>query len=120
MSARPSRAPAVGLVRVAGVLSPNGRTVVKAAPAMKQPAPAKAAVGGKKKRIRRSFAISGEQSVLNFVKKNTNPVGRAIEAQWKSEGRAGTAANVLSKLTKEKTLKRVPLKGERGSRYLAA
>jgi len=97
------------LVRVAGVLSPNGRPAKPVnGPKAPAPAPAKAAVGGKKKRIRRTFAISGEQSVLNFVKKNTSPVGRAIEAQWKTEGRAGTAANVLSKLTKEKKLKRIP------------
>lgn len=72
---------------------------------------------GKHRRTRRSFAVSGEQSILNFVKAKSNPVGKEIQKQWASEGRAGAAANLISKLVKEKRLKRVPLKGERGSRY---
>jgi hypothetical protein len=51
------------------------------------------------------------------VKSKSNPVGREIEKHWKSEGRAGVAANLISKLVKAKRLKRMPLKGERGSRY---
>jgi len=74
----------------------------------------------KQKRIRRKFAVSGEQSILDFVKSKSNPMGREIEKQWSSEGRARTAANLLSKLVKEKKLKRTPLKDERGSRYSLA
>jgi hypothetical protein len=47
-------------------------------------------------------------------------MGREIEKHWTSEGRAVSAANLLSKLVKEKKLKRTPLKGERGSRYSLA
>jgi hypothetical protein len=71
----------------------------------------------KGKRVRRKFAVSGEQIILNFVKGKSNPIGREIEKQWTKEGRAVTAANLLSKLIREKKLKRTPLKGERGSRY---
>jgi hypothetical protein len=73
-----------------------------------------------RKRVRRKFAVSGEQVILNFVKGKSNPVGKEIEKHWSSEGRAGTAANLLSKLVKEKRLKRTPLKDERGSRYSLA
>lgn len=73
-----------------------------------------------RKRIRRKFAVSGEQSILDFVKNKSNPMGREIEKHWSSEERAGTAANLLSKLVKEKKLKRTPLKDERGSRYSMA
>jgi hypothetical protein len=76
--------------------------------------------GRKKKRVRRKFAVSGEQSIVDFVKSKSNPVGREIEKHWKNEGRAGVAANLISKLVKAKKLKRVPLKGERGSQYSAA
>jgi len=72
---------------------------------------------GKRKRVRRSFAVSGEQLILNFVKSKSNPIGNEIEKHWTSEGRAGTAANLISKLVKEKRLKRTPLKEGRGSRY---
>jgi hypothetical protein len=75
---------------------------------------------GKRKRTRRSFAVSGEQSILNFVKSRSNPVGREIQKHWASEGRAGAAANLISKLVKGKRLKRTPLKDERGSRYSLA
>jgi hypothetical protein len=74
----------------------------------------------KHKRVRRKFAVSGEQAILDFVKSKSNPIGREIEQHWSSEGRAGTAANLLSKLVKEKKLKRTPLKDERGSRYSLA
>jgi hypothetical protein len=74
-------------------------------------------VAGKGKRVRRKFAVSGEQMILNFVKSKSNPVGKEIEKHWSSEGRAGTAANLISKLVKEKRLKRTPLKEGRGSRY---
>lgn len=74
----------------------------------------------KRKRVRRKFAVSGEQLILNFVKSKSNPIGRDIEKHWSSEGRAGTAANLLSKLVKEKRLKRMRLKDERGSRYSLA
>ena len=104
------------LAKVAGVLTPDGRYKVVS---VSQTPDAK--VGpAKKKRIRRKFAVSGENSVLAFVKSKVNPKGRDIEQQWKKEGRAGTAANSLSVLVKAKKLKRVPLKGEPGSRYLLA
>jgi len=72
----------------------------------------------KKKRHRRTFAVSGEQSILEFIKSNKNPTSQEIEKHWKSEGRSFVAANLLSKLVKEKRLKRTPLgTGIRGSRY---
>jgi hypothetical protein len=72
----------------------------------------------KRKRRRRTFAVSGEQSILEFIKSNKNPTSQEIEKHWKGEGRSFVAANLLSKLVKEKTLKRTPLgKGIRGSRY---
>jgi hypothetical protein len=100
------------LARVEGVLSRNG-SVHKAAAV-------KGLRIGKRRRTRRKFAMSGEQSILAFVKSRSNPIGREIEKHWASEKRAVTAANLLSKLVKEKKLKRIPLKNERGSRYSLA
>jgi len=71
----------------------------------------------KRGRRRQRFAISGEESVLAFVKEQGKPTSQEIERQWKAEGRKGRAAKALSKLTREKKLKRTKLKGERGSRY---
>jgi hypothetical protein len=71
----------------------------------------------KRQRIRRKFTVSGEKSILNFVKSKSNPIGKEIQKHWASEGRAGAAANLISKLVKAKKLKRTPLKEGRGSRY---
>src|SRR5580704_12917523 len=38
-----------------------------------------------RKRVRRKFAVSGEQVILNFVKGKSNPVGKEIEKHWSSE-----------------------------------
>jgi sarcosine oxidase gamma subunit len=51
---------------------------------------------GKRNRVRRKFAVSGEQSILNFVKSKSNPIGKEIQKHWASEGRAGAAANLIS------------------------
>jgi hypothetical protein len=77
-------------------------------------------MGRNRKRVRRKFAVSGEQTILNFVKNKSNPIGKEIEKHWTSEGRGGTAANLISKLVKAKRLKRTPLKDEQGSRYSLA
>jgi hypothetical protein len=100
------------LSRVAGALSVNdlGRKYKTV----------KGIRSGKRKRTRHKFAVSGEQSILAFVKSRSNPVGSDIQNNWEREGRAGAAANLMSKLVKTKQLKRTPLKDGRGSRYSLA
>jgi hypothetical protein len=74
-----------------------------------------------RRRQRRKFAVSGDASVLAFVKENRNPTTQEINKHWKQEGRGATADNTLSILTKQKKLKRTPLgNGIRGSRYSIA
>jgi hypothetical protein len=100
------------LSRVAGALNVNDtRRKYKTAKGIRS---------GKRKRTRRKFAMSGEQSILAFVKSRSNPVGSDIQKNWDREGRAGAAANLMSKLVKAKQLKRTPLKDGRGSRYSLA
>ncbi|MCY2950599.1 MAG: hypothetical protein NTU53_01320 [Planctomycetota bacterium] len=86
-------------------------------PAAMLPAVEQAAKRGRR---RQRFAISGEESVLAFVKEQGKPTSQEIERQWRAEGRKGRAAKALSKLTREKDLKRAPMKGRRGSRYMLA
>ena len=66
----------------------------------------------------RKFATSAEESVLAFIRQNRNPTTQEIKKHYYSEGRGGTADNVLSKLFREKKVRREPLKDQRGSRYL--
>ena len=71
-------------------------------------------------RRRKKFAVSGDESIIAFVKERKNPTTKDLTKHWSSEGRGGTAANALSRLVKEKKLKRTPLEGQRGSRYSLA
>ena len=69
------------------------------------------------KRHRRTFAVSGDELVLAFVKAKKSPTTKQINSHWKSRGRAYTADNTLTKLVKEKKLKRTPVVEGRGSQY---
>jgi hypothetical protein len=84
----------------------------------KGPAAATSGRGGRRKRG--SFAISGEESVFDFVKSSGKPNAAEVNQHWQKEGRGGKADNTLTKLVKDKRLKRVQVKGERGGRYQVA
>jgi hypothetical protein len=72
----------------------------------------------KSRRGRRgSYATTAEESVVAFIQQNRNPSTRDITAHWRTEGRGGKADNLLSRLVKEKKLRRQSNAGERGSRY---
>ena len=74
---------------------------------------------GSRRRKRGSFAVSGDESILAFVKKAGTPTTKDVNNHWKSEGRGGTADNALTKLVKLKKIKRLAAKEGRGSRYTA-
>lgn len=86
--------------------------------------PAKSAGGAVGKRGRRrkrgSFAKTGEQSILDFIKSHGKPSTADVNVHWKKEGRGGKADNTLTRLVKEGKLKRVSSKDVRGSRYAVA
>lgn len=71
-------------------------------------------------RRRGKFTVSGEQSVLDFVKSHGKPNAKEVNEHWTKEGRAGKADNALSKLVKLGSIKRVDVEGERGGRYQIA
>jgi hypothetical protein len=91
---------------------PSAASVAVAAPA----APA----GKPGRRKRRRFAVSGNESILAFVRDHRNPTTKEIKGHWDSENRGGKVDNALSKLVKDGALIRTPIPGERGSRYSAA
>ena len=64
--------------------------------------------------------MSGDELVLAFVKAKKSPTTKEINQHWKSRGRAYTADNTLTKLVKEKKLKRTPIVRGRGSQYSVA
>lgn len=73
--------------------------------------------GGRRRRKRGKFATSGEESIVAFIGSNKNPSTQDVNKHWKSEGRGGSADNTLSKLVRDKKLKRTAIEGQRGSTY---
>lgn len=88
-----------------------GRAIPKAKKAGKP-------AGGR--RSRRTFAMTGDESVIAFVKKHGNPSAKEVNENWAKEGRGGSANNALTKLVKNGTLKRVEAEDARGGRYVIA
>jgi hypothetical protein len=86
-----------------------------------RPPGVKSAAGPKPgRRRRRKFAVSGENSVLAFIKSHKDPTTSDVNKHWRADGRSGTADNALTKLVKEKKLKRKPIPGQRGSTFSLA
>ena len=75
---------------------------------------------GGRRRKRGVFAISGDESILAFLKKHGKSSTSQINEYWKDEGRGGKADNSLTKLVQAGTIKRLKTKGVRGSEYVAA
>jgi hypothetical protein len=115
------------LSRIGSMLGGNGSSAPRRGPG-RPPASAPAAMraeapeGGRRRRRRKrgKFAMSGEDSIIRFVRDHRNPSTSEITAHWRSEGRGGKADNALSRLVKIRRLKRQAIPGERGSRYLVA
>ena len=99
-----------------GVRRGPGRPPASASPAMAAVEP----TTRRRRRKRGKFAVSGEESIINFIREHRNPSTSEITAHWRSEGRGGKADNALSRLVKIRRLKRQPIAGERGSRYVVA
>jgi hypothetical protein len=105
------------LDNIAAMIGTNGTQSARrpAAPAAKSAAPA-----GPRRRRRPNFGMTADEFVLGFVKQHRNPTTREVNVAWTQAGRPFKADITLSKLTREGTLKRTPLVGERGSRYTVA
>lgn len=113
----------IGGQRVSAAAAAPKAAVVAKAPTQKpakSPAskPAKPATASKGTQNR--FAVTGDESVLGFIRKRGNPTTSEVQAHWTGEGRGASADNSLSKLFKEKKIKREPNKQGRGSRYTIA
>ncbi len=82
---------------------------------------AKRAVRRGKGRTGKRYSVPGPESIMKFARKAgaKGATGADIDKHWKSEGRAGSAYNLLGQLVSSKQLRRAKVKGERGSRYIA-
>lgn len=71
------------------------------------------------KRSKGRFALTAEQSVLQFIREKKNPSTADINGHWRGEGRKGTANVTILKLLKQNAIRRENDPQVRGSRYVA-
>jgi hypothetical protein len=76
--------------------------------------------GARPRRRYQKLALTGEESVLAFVREHGRPTTSEINDHWKSEGRPGVANPTVARLLKRGLLKREEDPSGRGSRYRAA
>ena len=80
--------------------------------------------GGKKKaakkRTRRRFKQNAEAFVLSMLKRSKTLTTKDISKRWKQAGRGSTANTTLTKLVKDKKIKRENIEGAKGSKYSLA
>jgi DNA-binding transcriptional regulator YiaG len=62
---------------------------------------------------------TGGEFILSLLKGRKSLTSKEINVAWKKAGRAGNADNTLSLMAKAKKVKRMKLKGQRGSVYRA-
>ena len=86
----------------------------------RKPGRPKAAKTVKKRGTRGSFSKTADQFVLDLFKGGKKLTTSEINSRWKQAKRGSTADTTLSKLTKNKKLKRENIKGKHGSNYSAA
>jgi len=65
----------------------------------------------------RKFEMTGEESVIEFVRIQGNPSTAQVNAHWKGQGRTGVVNPILARLIKRGVLRREDDPSVRGSRY---
>ena len=77
-----------------------------------------ASAGGERpRRHYQKFELTGEESVLEFIRRQGSPSTAEINANWHAEGRTGVANPILARLLKRGLLERELDPTVRGSRY---
>jgi hypothetical protein len=75
------------------------------------------APGQRPRRHYQKFELTGEESVLEFIRRQGHPTTAEINANWHAEGRTGVANPILARLLKRGLLEREADPAVRGSRY---
>jgi hypothetical protein len=76
--------------------------------------------GERPRRRYQKLPQTGEESVLDFIRRHGKPTTAEINEHWRSEGRPGVANPTVARLLKRGLLKRQNDPAVRGSRYSVA
>ena len=86
----------------------------------KAASPATPSTPAKRRGRKPAGGITADEFVLAFVQSQDKPSTADVSKHWSRQKRKGTANNMLTKLVKEKKLKRIAAAGVRGSVYAVA
>ena len=103
------------LAKLDAIFAKYGINPAKAAKQTVEAAPRLATKKGRRRR-RGRFAQTAEAFVLGLLK-GKSLTGAEVNAAWTDAGRKARADTTLSLMTKKKLIKRVAVKGGRGSNY---
>lgn len=100
----------------------GGRPGAAAAPSKRSAGKAagkRAGKGAGKRRVRGSYAQSGDEMILQLVRDSGSATTQEVRARWETEGRGGKADNNLTQLVKTGRLVRTKetTEGRKGSVY---
>ncbi len=113
-----------GLAKIQAIFSKYGINPSKAVPPAVQvqpeAAPATRAPSARKGKMRPRLAVSGSNFVLDLLGSDKVMTTAQIAAEWSRASRPGKADQPLSKLVKDKKVKREPVKTGKGSKYSLA
>ena len=65
----------------------------------------------------RKLPLTGDEFVLDLVRRQGSPTTHQINTLWRAQGRGGVANNVIGRLLKQGLIEREPLEDQRGSKY---
>ena len=103
------------LAKIDGIFDKYGIAPPATAKQTVEAAPQLAAKKGRRRR-RGRFAQTAQAFVLGLLE-GKSKTGAEVNAAWTDAGRKARADTTLSLMTKKKLIKRVPVKGGRGSKY---
>jgi hypothetical protein len=72
---------------------------------------------GQSRRRYQKLELTGEESVIEFVRTRDNPSTAQVNDHWKAQGRRGVANPIIARLLKRGVLRREDDPSVRGSRY---
>jgi len=72
---------------------------------------------GRPRKRYQKLELTGEESVVEFIRIRTNPSTAQVNVHWKAQGRLGVANPILARLFKRGVLRRENDPTVRGSRY---
>jgi hypothetical protein len=108
---------AEALARIDQTLAQIGQMIIPSGPADAALPLDRVAVAAGKHRKYRKLPLTGEQFIVDLIRRQGSATTLEINRAWRAEGRGGVANNTIGRLLQRHEIVREALNGQRGSRY---